>query len=252
MRRVADSSLLSLVTALGRETLRVVLPSSCVVCGHELPWRARRASCCQRCWDELPRITAPKCSRCAIPWTGDGQIGSPFICIECRTHPRVIECTDSWGRYAGGLEQVLQALKFRRHDFLAGPLASLLFETFEARGDRAFDAAVPVPMHRARLRSRGYNQAELLARAFSQSARIPLRKDLLRKRRATESQSTLPRDERRKNVRGAFLSGPAAKDQSILLIDDVCTTGETLRACADALLQAGAARVCALTVARTC
>jgi ComF family protein len=235
------------LSLLGREAARIVLPASCLVCAAELPWRARVASCCAACWSSLPRITEPTCVTCALPWNGDG--GS-FVCGGCTQSPPAVDWADAWGHYRGGLETLLHAFKFQRHDFLGDRLAALLHERFASRGDGDFDAVVPVPMHRAKLRRRGYNQAELLARAFAAGSHLPFQPKLLRKTVERRSQSTLAREERAANVRGAFLAPPAADGRAVLLIDDIATTGQTLRACAAALRAAGARRVATLTVAR--
>ena len=168
-------------------------------------------------------------------------------CIDCQLDPGDLVFCDAWGRYSGPLEKVLHAFKFERHDFLDDPLAGLLQDLLR---DSAFDVLVPVPMSRAKERKRGYNQAERLARALSR--RIDVKCELLlTKRGERATQSLLPRAERAKNVRGAFEGSPRSKGRSVLLVDDICTTGETLRACASELLRAGAARVAAVTVAKT-
>ncbi len=157
---------------------------------------------------------------------------------------------DAWGHYRGPLERLLQALKFHRHDFLDDALAGLLHETLQARGDLSFDAIAAVPMSRARERSRGYNQSELLARALARLGGVRCDMTLLTRRGKQATQSTLPKRARAANVRGAFAASSLVKDRSILIVDDICTTGETLRACAAALREAGAARVCAIAVAK--
>lgn len=174
----------------------------------------------------------------------------PVLCISCLADPLPLEWCDSWGEYRGSLERLLGALKFERHDFLDDALASLLEETLRARGDLAFDAIAAVPMAPAKERRRGYNQADLLGRALAR--RVGVRCDMTLLRRAEEraTQSTLPKRERAANVRGAFASASRVKGKSILVVDDICTTGETLRACATALLREGAGRVCAITVAK--
>lgn len=168
-------------------------------------------------------------------------------CIECQLDPASLAFCDAWGRYSGALEKVLHAFKFERHDFLDDPLASLLEELI---GGQTFDAIVPVPMSRAKERKRGYNQAERLARALGRRIGVETEM-LLTKRGERATQSHLPRNERAKNVKGAFQASARAKEKAILLVDDICTTGETLRACANELLRAGAARVAAVTVAKT-
>jgi ComF family protein len=161
-----------------------------------------------------------------------------------------VDWCDAWGEYHGALEHLLHALKFRRHDFLDDALASLLEETLRARGDLAFDAVVAVPMSRGRERRRGYNQAELLGRALAR--RIGVRCDMTLLARCGEraTQSTLPKRSRAANVHNAFAASSRVKGSSILLVDDICTTGETLRSCASALRGAGASRVCAIAVAK--
>ena len=116
--------------------------------------------------------------------------------------------------------------------------------------DLDFDAIVPVPMHRSKLRQRGYNQAELLARALAGRLRIPCEPSMLRKSIERSPQSTLARSDRAANVRGVFSTSPRVRDRSLLIVDDVCTTAETLRACAHALLSGNASRVCAVIVAK--
>ena len=106
-------------------------------------------------------------------------------------------------------------------------------------------------MHRSKLRRRGYNQAELLARAVARRLDARCERALLTKRGETPAQSKLARAARAANVRQAFTASPRADGLSILLVDDVSTTGETIRACAAALLRAGATRVCAAVVAKT-
>ena len=119
-----------------------------------------------------------------------------------------------------------------------------------ARGDLAFDAIVAVPMAPAKERRRGYNQAGLLARALARRIGVGCDMTLLGRSGERATQSTLPKRERAANVRGAFSAASRVKGKSILVVDDICTTGETLRACASALVAGGASRVCAVTVAK--
>lgn len=196
----------------------------------------------------MPRIATPRCRSCALP--APLQTDGPYLCFGCAGEPLPVEWCEAWGEYRGPLEKVLQALKFRRHDFLDAALAGLLEERLRERNDLDFDAIVAVPMHRRRERKRGYNQAELLGRALAARIAIPFDGRLLIRRVEGETQSTLPRAQRAANVRRAFVAAPAAASKSILLVDDICTTAETLRACASALRKAGAARVCALAVAK--
>lgn len=169
------------------------------------------------------------------------------MCITCSADPLPVEWCDAWGEYSGGLERLLHAFKFQRHDFLDAPLAALLQATGD---DFAFDAIVPVPMHPTRERRRGYNQAGLLARALAKRVGIDCDPKLLTKRQENETQSLLARAARRENVRKSFEASPRVSGKSILIVDDICTTGETFRACARELVRAGAQRVCAISVAK--
>lgn len=241
MSRV-QTTLVTALTSLGREAARIVLPSWCAVCGGELPWRDRTASCCASCWRALPKITGVKCESCALPLAG----ADAAKCIDCQLDPLPLAWCDAWGHYSGGLERLLHAFKFKKHDFLDEAFATVLADTLR---ERAFDAIVPVPMSRKKERRRGYNQAELLARSLAK--KIDVRCEmLLTKTTDTPAQSLLPKEERAANVRRAFHASAETSGRSILLIDDICTTGETLRACANQLLRAGASRVCAITVAK--
>jgi ComF family protein len=158
-----------------------------------------------------------------------------------------VEWCDAWGEYRDALERLLHAFKFERHDFLADRFADLLTETIT---DVAFDTIAAVPMHPSKRRRRGYNQSELLAEALSKRMRIPFDAKLLRKRFERGTQSTLPRAARSANVRDVFEASSNAEEKSVLLVDDICTTGETFRAAGRELLRAGASRVCAIAVAK--
>jgi ComF family protein len=196
----------------------------------------------------MPAITASKCGSCALPLRGDSSRSA--LCISCSNDPLPLDWCEAWGEYRGGLEAVLHAFKFERHDFLDDPLAGLLEEVVERRGDLDFDAIVPVPMSRAKLRRRGYNQAELLARSLARRSKIGFDPSLLLRTAEKKTQSSLPRAARAENVRGVFSASSAARGRVVLLVDDICTTGETFRAGAEVLLAGGAGRVCAIAVAK--
>lgn len=243
--RLVEMTVGAALARVGSELARIFLPSWCVACGSELAWRDRVGSCCGPCWRALPRIDDAKCDLCARPLAGE----SGRSCLACQAEASPLVWCEAWGEYRGGLESVLHAFKFGRHDFLAEPLAQLAAESVRSR-DTLFDAVVPVPMTRAKQRRRGYNQAALLARELASQLVIPCKPHLLARTAEKETQSTLPRERRAANVRGVFSADRAAGGLSILVVDDITTTGETLRACARELRRRGAAEVYGVAVAK--
>jgi len=152
--------------------------------------------------------------------------------------------------FEGPLRTAIHNFKYSGQRVLAKPLAGLLLRDWE-RCRFPVDMVVAVPLHPQRQKERGYNQSHLLAMEFGRATGIPVAKDALRRTRHTLPQVTLTAAERWQNVQGAFQGEPSAlAGKSVLLIDDVCTTGATLEACARAALDAGARTVWAMTLCR--
>lgn len=154
------------------------------------------------------------------------------------------------GYLRGPLKRAIYQFKYRQKRKLALPLADLMHHYLLENPSPA-DLIVPVPLHMDRLRERGYNQAALLARKLSERSGLALEEGSLVRIKETAPQVALKADERRKNVRGAFRGqGEKLEDRQVLIIDDVCTTGATLEACAEALREKGARTIWALVLAR--
>ncbi len=152
--------------------------------------------------------------------------------------------------FEGVLREAVHRLKYYGRTILAEPLGDLM-AVYWTQHPMPADVIVPVPLHTARLRERGYNQAALLAREMARQVGLALNEQTLVRQRATASQVKLDARQRRENVHDAFrCSGDALTGKQVLLIDDVCTTGATLAACAVALHEGGARSVQALTLAR--
>lgn len=174
-------------------------------------------------------------------------------CGMCLLHPPPYERARAVGLYHDTLRDVIHAMKYQRIYGLVQPLAALLQAQFWSHwGDCLPEALVPVPLHRSRLRHREFDQAFALARCLSQDTGIPLWADVLVRHRRTVSQVGLNAAQRRRNVREAFtVQGPhRCRGKTLLLIDDVLTTGATAQECARLLQRAGAARVGVYTLAR--
>ena len=213
-------------------------PQRCVGC-------SRRSSdvLCRLCFETLPEITPPLCGRCGLPTAFE-----VYGCDGCRTVELAFDGARAPLRYEGVGEGAVHALKYdgyrRVVERLMAPLMAGSIEGMR------FDAVVAVPLHRARLAKRGFNQAELLGRAVAGKIGAPFL-DKLWAVRGTRDQVELTAASRRENVAGAFESrGPVTG--RVLLVDDVMTTGATLNECARVLKTTGAREVHALTLCRTC
>lgn len=175
------------------------------------------------------------------------------LCHLCRRQVYQFDVARSYGPYHGHMVRAVVQLKFHQlkplAEWFAERLAGIVAEQPELF---AADVVVPVPLHPLRLRERGYNQAELIARPLARRLRLPLRTYLLARVKPRPEKLQLTRRERWLTVRGAYaMRSPARIDNTrVLLVDDVFTTGATLDACARALRQGGAARVAGLTLAR--
>lgn len=178
------------------------------------------------------------------------------LCGECRTSPPTFTRAMAYGSYDGGLRELIHLLKYDRVRPAAGVLGRMLAEVVEGFGSELLSAVVvPVPLHSGKLRQRGFNQAEEIARAALKNLNrsgFVLAAGVLQRRRATDSQTGLSDHQRQQNVRGAFVVSQTAKieGQDVLLVDDVFTTGATVSECARVLRRAGADRVFVATVAR--
>jgi ComF family protein len=224
---------------LRQAALELVFPARCVGCGRG------GAFLCDACTSLLAPATPPRCPRCWQP----GAEGRP--CLECQAAPPAFDGLRAAFVYQGLARELVQALKYRGMTALAAPMCSFLAELVREQRLVA-DAVVPVPLSGLRRRTRGYNQAEVLAGGLARELHLPLRRRALRRRRHTPAQArSAGAEERRRNVAGAFAAdGKAVAGRLVLLVDDVATTGATLDACAAALRQAGARSVWAVTFAR--
>jgi competence protein ComFC len=231
----------------------VVFPSDCRLC-KALLTRADRLPICDACLGSFPGLPKEVCERCGQPWSVEAaEEESSAICRECRERGFAFDAARSFGTYEGMLAKAIVLLKYEEID----PLGSWFAKQLEkiARGlPEKFgpDLVVPVPLHRARQKERGYNQVDLFGRPLARRLGLPYRPVLLQRKRARPEKQLLHFDERWDAVRGAFAirEGGRVDNFRILLLDDVMTSGATLDACSRALRAAGAKSVAGLTIAR--
>jgi len=226
---------------------RVVLPPHCLLCGED--GEAGR-DLCLACAASLVRNPVC-CPRCALP------LGVPApACGECLHRQPPFEAAFAPFLYAHPLDLLMTRLKFGRSLAAGRVLSGLWSEAITQMAPVLPTLFVPVPLHASRLRERGYNQAFELLRPLARSLKIPLAGSLLQRTRATPAQANLDASARRRNLRGAFglhvpaLRGLAPAAVHVALVDDVMTTGATLRECARVLRRAGIGRVDAWALAR--
>jgi len=220
----------------------IAFPPRCAGCGRP------GARFCAACRASLASLPAPVCDLCGYPLSE----GETSPCAACRRPPALAALAPlrSAAFFEGPLRQALHNLKYKRDIILADTLAQVLAQAWRAY-DLPGALVVPVPLSPQRFRERGYNQAALLAQGFADLAGLACAPQGAARVRHTASQVGLPASRRWENMAGAFKAeARAVRGRAVILIDDVCTTGSTLRACAEALMAAGAAGVWGLTVAR--
>ncbi|QEM69215.1 ComF family protein [Geobacter sp. FeAm09] len=219
--------------------LDVLFPPLCHLCRAFVP-DAGPLHICPACRERLSGVPHPLCPVCGIPFPGAGD---DHVCGACRHSPPDFGAARAALLYEGECRELIHAYKYRYKTHLRRPLALLA-----AAPLREFVAAcapelmVPVPLHVRRLRERGFNQAVLLGEVWAREWGIPLERAAMRRIRWTEPQITLTAAERRANVQGAFDVRDAGlvRGRRVLLVDDVYTTGSTVRECARVLRAAGA------------
>jgi ComF family protein len=226
----------TLAQRISRIALDLIFPPQCALCGEG------GALLCNVCADTLPRAAGQRCDRCFMPSPGS-------LCRHCQLEPPGFESLRAALIMEAGARRLAHELKYEGMTSLAEPMASLLAQVAEFEG---IDLVVPVPLHHRRERSRGYNQSAELAERIASIAALPCEPKASRRTRNTAPLAkAMNREERRSIVAGAFAADPRRVDGwRILLVDDVCTTGATLDACARALLDAGAEKVRCLVWAR--
>ncbi len=222
--------------------LALLFPPDCLICGRSV---GDPAILCARCEQALPSLAGFRCHQCQEPLSEEGL----DLCRTCGVHDRGFDLARALGPYAKGWGDLVRSLKFKREKaiakFLSAHMASYLVSQ---RPFGRIDIISYVPMSRSAVRARGFNQSRLLAAGVAAKLDLPLEK-LLAKSRRTLPQAGLSARRRRENLRGAFRLIRSGEG-SVLLIDDIFTTGSTAEACARTLKSGGYAKIFVLTIAR--
>jgi ComF family protein len=245
----------------GRALLDALFPLRCGACGAwldaaaEAPHDSLSRLLCPDCRAALRLIEGPICPRCGQPFLSDAF--GDHLCGACLAHPPTYAMARSAGIYGPPLKTLIHKLKYRGQLRVAGPLGEILGSAFHRYWcHRTVDLIIPVPLHRKRLRERGFNQVQAMLRRWPRFdpvlSPLPIADGILVRVRHTPAQAGLERQERQRNMHGAFrVDRPElVRGCAVLIVDDVMTTGATVTACTDALLRGGARRVDVLTLAR--
>lgn len=233
--------------------LDLVFAPVCVACRQPIDTADSERVICRLCWLKCRPLPSPRCPRCwgPVPW---GREPAP-TCRACAEWPAAVRAIRSAFCIGQAPRAMVHALKYRGWEAAAAPMSARM-AALQLPADVQAEAeiVVPVPTSAARLRERGYNQAELLARGLAARTGRELRTDLLVRGHSAGSQTALHPTERRANVARAFGARAGAagelRGEHVIVVDDVWTTGATALACVDALLRAGARVASVVTFAR--
>ncbi len=235
--------------AIADRILNVIFPPQCLSCDALVP---THGTLCNGCWNAVRFISEPMCLRCGHPF--EFNMGEGALCGACLQEAPTYNRARAAFAYDDASRRLVLRLKFHDQTLLAK-----FYGKWLASAGRELiansDIIVPVPLHYFRFIARRYNQAALLADALKHETGLPTLPDALKRTRRTPPQASLSRKDRVKNVKGAFAVSPrhaaAIAGKTVLLVDDVMTTGATLEQCTKTLLKAGASSVNVLTLART-
>ena len=240
MLRVAEASAV---------IFNLVLPDECRLC--EKPLRnLSKIPVCPSCLALPEPLQADfSCVTCGTPFVNSFPLDENGLCTVCRSGGLTFDACNSFGNYEGALRSLIHLFKYGKVESLAKPLGRFVASALPV--DTGIDLAMAMPMHWRKRWERGFNQAELLTREVAKQRRIPVSHEL-RRTRYTKAQAGLTGQKRQENLTSSFAVKHAAavRGKRILLVDDVMTTGATLQAASETLKSAGAAYVCALTLAR--
>lgn len=239
----------SFLKPFSKRILDIILPPHCLLCKNTVE---ENGSLCSSCWSDMDFISKTSCSICSTPFEFD--VGEDSLCASCIKERPIYDRSKTVFIYNDKSRKLITGFKYEDKIHAAKSFAKWLFTTGKDLVEES-DLIIPVPLHRIRLFTRRYNQSSLIAAELAKQVYLPVAHDVLIRKKNNKPQASLPRNQRLKNVIGAFAVKEKCKNliegKNILLIDDVMTTSATVSECAKVLKKNGAAKVNILTLAKT-
>ena len=227
--------------------IRILYPRRCPVCQIIV---TEKGYVCRECKQQLPYIKEPRCKKCGKSLDSEVQ----EYCFDCTKGHHVFDKGIALWQYTKSMKQSIHRFKYdNKREYSDFYIEEILKQYGTWIESLQVDAIIPVPLHRSKQRSRGFNQAELLAKGIGKALQIPVEAKVVERYRKTKVQNVLNDTERKNNVKKAFkIAGNVVKLKKVLLVDDIYTTGSTIDAIAEVLKEAGVEQVyiCCLCAGR--
>ncbi|MCR4716169.1 MAG: ComF family protein [Lachnospiraceae bacterium] len=220
-------------------------PKRCAICDSILAKKENALGCCDFCSDKLEVIREPVCFKCGKPLDSNEE----EYCIDCLRVKKSFVSNRAVYEYGGDIKDSLMKFKYKNRQEYANFYAKVMTDKY-ADYFADVDALIPIPIHKSRLKERGYNQAELIANELSRYCGVKVYNDILVRNEKTLAQKSLNDLERINNLKNAFQLGQnIVQLNKVMLVDDIYTTGATIEACTRLLHSAGYDNICSITVA---
>ncbi len=232
------------IKKIGHNFINWLYPKKCVFCQKEI--KDNEADCCEICYNKIEKISDTYCTKCGKKHEVDEE-----LCFDCKRMEHFFTNGRGMYVYEGVIKKSLFGLKFFKHTWIGHKYGKLLAKFYMENQLWEVDLVIPVPLHKGRYIERGYNQAEIITKAFCKEKLLPYNTKILRRIKATTPQKDLTDINRQKNMIKAFkvTDKSVINNKKILLIDDIYTTGATIDGCAKVLLECGADKIYFLTIA---
>jgi len=223
----------------------IFFPCLCAYCEQKIP----KGYLCPKCEEKITFLYPPRCKYCFEKITP----GKATTCMKCSNKTIYYSNLVSITAYQEPMPTLIHSFKYRNHDYLDRLFSPLIIKYLTRIGfdNTSYDMIIPVPLHKHKLKTRGYNQSLLLSKLLSNYFKIPLINDIIFVTEYKPSQTKFTKQKRQENVEGIFQIRKAIDNKKIILVDDIFTTGSTINSCSQALHKNGAKEILALTLSKT-